>query len=190
MNTDLLQAQAVLRTEGISVFPKLPAELAEQLRERGNGIFSTRELSTGPYAMEVHVSEWLQAANPIDYAVLAIDGHGFNSWAFHYFLVSGPLALFIQLPWAGAYTDKEAALAEIEEVMKWAQPLLARLHELQSQGRLDARQKLAVIVTAFSESRWAWVRDHEAVEETQWQRADGMLVRVNEELDALNTQTA
>ncbi|MGB3068342.1 MAG: hypothetical protein WBC18_07340 [Ottowia sp.] len=193
MNTDLLQAQAFLRTEGIS-FPSLPNGLAEQLRERRNGVFSTRAQAASPYALEAYVSEWLRSENPatpLEYAVIAMDGHGVNSWAFHYYLVAGPLALFIQLPWGGAYTDKALALAEIERIMTWAQPLPERLNQLQGQGRLDPTQKLVVVLTHFSDARWAWVRLNDvAPEDIAWQPAQQMLAHINEELDTLSTQAA
>ncbi|WP_159914163.1 hypothetical protein [Pantoea sp. 18069] len=186
MNTDLHHAEAFLRTEGLSL-PALPAELAEQLRERAPGIYSTRELAASPYTLEVHVGELLRCASPADYAVLAIDGHGSQSWAFHYYLVSGPLALFVQLPWGGAYTDVATARAEIERVLAWARPLPQRLAELKRQGRLAPEQKLLVVLTRFSEPRWAWVQPPEAAtDEITWQPPAQMLSRIDAELTALN----
>lgn len=184
MHTDLHHAEALLRTEGLSL-PALPPELAEQLRERAPGIYSTGALVAPPYTLEAYVAELLSAANPDDYAVLAIDGHGSQSWAFHYYLVSGPLALFVQLPWAGAYTDVDTARAEIERVLAWAGPLPQRLAELRQQGRLAPEQKLLVVLTRFSEPRWAWVQPPETAE-ISWQAPAQMLSRIDAELTALN----
>lgn len=178
-------AVAYFRNEGLSL-PILPAALAAQLRERAPGIYATSELAASPYALEAHVNALLNATNPNDYAVLAMDGHGAQSWAFHYYLVSGPLALFVQLPWGGAYTDTAAAHAEIERVLAWAQPLPHQLAELQRQGRLTPDQKLLVVLTRFSEPRWAWVRLRgQATQEISWQSPARMLSRINAELSAL-----
>lgn len=186
MNIDLHHAEALLRTEGLSL-PGLPPELAGQLRERAPGIYSTGELPAPPYALEVHVAELLASTNPGDCAVLAIDGHGTQSWAFHFYLVSGPLALFVQLPWGGAYGDAATDRAEIERVLAWARPLPQRLAELQQQGRLPPGQKLLVVLTRFSEPRWAWVRPPEAATEAiTWQPPAQMLSRIDAELTSLN----
>ena len=190
MNTDLLHAQALMRTEGLS-FPQLPSELAERLRERSKDIFSTDERITSAYALETHVARFLESAAPSDYAVLAMDGHGFNSWAFHYFLVSGPLALFVQLPWGGAYADTEASRADIERVLAWANPLPERLAQLQKQGRLPTGKKLLAVLTRFSKPRWAWIPPGESTpRDIDWQPADNMLSRINAELDTLSGQAA
>lgn len=184
MNIDLNQAEAFLRTEGLSL-PALPPELAAQLRERAPGIYSTGDLVAPPYTLEAYVTELLSAANPGDYAVLAMDGHGSQSWAFHYYLVSGPLALFVQLPWGGVYTDVDSARAEIERVLAWARPLPQRLAELRQQGRLAPQQKLLVVLTRFSEPRWAWVHPPETAE-IRWQPPAQMLSRIDAELTTLN----
>ncbi len=186
MNIDLLHAEAFLRTEGLSL-PALPPGLAAQLRERAPGLYSTRELAAPAYSLEAHVDGLLHSTHPGDYAVLAMDGHGIQSWAFHYYLVHGPLALFVQLPWGGVYTDVADARAEIERVLAWARPLPQRLADLQQQGRLTPAQKLLVVLTRFGEPRWAWIQSPEAAaEEISWQPPAQMLSRIDEELTALN----
>jgi hypothetical protein len=186
MNIDLLQAKAFLRTAGLS-FPALPVELAEKIRERDTGIFATAELAHSPYLVEEYVAELLGSENPDDYAVVAIDGYGIQSWAFHYYLVSGPLALFVRLPWGGVYTDEEAARSEIERVLAWAQSLPQRLAALKEQGCLTPEQRLLVVLTRRSESRWAWIGQPEAAtQEVFWQTSTQMLSRIDEELAHLS----
>lgn len=186
MNIDLLQTEAFLRTMGLSL-PALPVELAEKIRERATGIHSTRELPASPYRVEAYVAELLRAANPGDYALLAIAGHGVQSWAFHYYLVSGPLALFVQLPWGGVYTDAATALPEIERVLAWARPLPQRLAELKKQGRLATGQKLVVVFSHFSKSRWAWIDQPEtAAQDILWQPPAQMLGSIDAQLNHLS----
>ena len=186
MRIDLHHAQALLSAEGLG-FPALPGALAAQLRERAPGIYSTAELVAPPYALEVHVGELLRSANPGDSAVVALDGHGSQSWAFHHYLVSGPLALFVQLPWAGAFSDMNADRAEIERVLEWARTLPQRLAELDQQGRLAPGQKLLVVLTRFSRPRWAWVQlPAPAAQEVFWQSPARMLGDIDAELAQLS----
>lgn len=188
MAPDPHPATAFFRDEGLSP-PALPTSLAEVLHERAPGIYATSELTVPPYTLEAYVSALLRATHPNDYAVLAIDGHGAQSWAFHYYLVSGPLALFVQLPWGGAYSDAAAARAEIERVLAWAQPLPQRLAQLKQQGRLAPEQKLLVVLTRFSQPRWAWVHLPEEAE-IAWQSPAQMLSRIDAELTTLNEKQA
>ena len=185
MSIDLHTAEALFRGEGLSV-PALPPELAALLQERAPGIHATRKLAARPYDLEVYVGEVLAASSTPDYAVLAIDGRGVNSWAMHYFLVRGPLALFIQLPWGGAYTNPEAARAEIERVLAWANRLPARLDHLWQLGRLAPQRRLLVVLSRFVQPRWAWVDlPAAAPEDIAWQADGQMLSRIDAELDTL-----
>ena len=186
MNAELHSAEGLFRTEGLGA-PSLPPELAALLQERAPGIHATRELAAPPYVLEVYVRELLSGAGTPDYAVLAMDGHGFNSWAMHYYLVSGPLALFIQLPWGGAFTNAQAARDEIERVLGWASLLPARLAALNQRGRIPPGRKLLVVLSRFDQARWAWVQPPEAApQEIAWQPAERMLSRIDAELDALD----
>ena len=44
-----------------------------------------------------------------DFVAVSHAGHGANSYALSYFLVDGPLALFLQTAWGGVFTDPEKA---------------------------------------------------------------------------------
>ena len=101
ISPNLQQARALFTAEGLP-FPELPPTLAGQMQPFGELLFGTRDPETGPYALDVFRDAVYE--QPVtDYALLGFDGHGINSWALHYYLVQGPLALFIQLPWGGAY---------------------------------------------------------------------------------------
>ncbi|MBK7542526.1 MAG: hypothetical protein IPI57_12250 [Candidatus Competibacteraceae bacterium] len=67
----------------------------------------TRDLGTGPYALDVFCDAVYEQPPVTDYA-LCFDGHGINSWALHYYLAREPLALFIQLPRAEPTSTDEA----------------------------------------------------------------------------------
>src|ERR1700719_2996338 len=92
------QARALFAAEGLP-FPPLPERFASALREESPHLFATRASEAPPYNLEVFSLEIQQDPAVPDYAVVGFDGHGTNSWAVHYYLVEGALALFIQLPW-------------------------------------------------------------------------------------------
>ena len=62
---------------------------------RGEFVFGTRDPEYGVYALEHYVSELPQPGLE-DYLLMGFDGHGIASQALHYYLVCGPLAVFIQ----------------------------------------------------------------------------------------------
>ena len=66
-------------------------------------------------AVEKFIEEAL--SNPDrEYVAVGHAGHGINSYAMHYFLVYGPVALFAQLPWGGAYMDSTETARVIRSV--------------------------------------------------------------------------
>lgn len=57
--------------------------------------------------MELFFTE-LRTTDVDDYLLMGFDGHGLASRAMHYYLVQGPLALFLQLSWGHAFEDSDA----------------------------------------------------------------------------------
>jgi hypothetical protein len=84
--------------------PPLHEHLAARLAAAADRVFASRQLAYGPYSLGPFLHE-LETGDPGEYAVVGFDGHGMNSWAAHYYLVQPGLALFLQLPWGGAYHD-------------------------------------------------------------------------------------
>jgi hypothetical protein len=91
----LSQARAVFSKAELA-FPAIPKDLAARLVEREPWVFSTRPLPAWTYEIDRFVDE-ARSGVVDDYAVLAHAGHGANSYALHYYVVRGPLALFLQL---------------------------------------------------------------------------------------------
>lgn len=110
--TVLEKARDLFQEAGLA-FPKVPVQFAAGLKEQGEWLFSTRELKMWPYKLRDYVQEDDQA--PDAYVVLAHSGHGSNSYAIQYYLVSGSLRLFLHLGWGGVYMDAEAAASKIRE---------------------------------------------------------------------------
>lgn len=156
ISSGLQQARALFAAEGLP-FPELPPALVDQMRPFGELLFGTRDPEAGPYALDVFRDAVYE--QPVaDYALLGFDGHGINSWALHYYLVQGPLALFIQLPWGGAYTDPDEAKTRVGETFALAANLTAELAGAQAARAFPGGAKLVVTDSHFVEPGCAWLK--------------------------------
>ena len=151
------QAEAQFAEQSLP-FPPLPENFAGKLQPFGESVFSTRDLEYGPYSLESYSGEIRDGNAVDDYAVVGFDGHGMNSWAAHYFLVEGPLALFIQIGWGGAYTEEDEARADIEEAFNFAKSLQGAMQRAAAQGHIPAGERLVVVISDITESAWGWVK--------------------------------
>lgn len=186
MSTDLQRAKDFFREQGLE-FPQIPDQFLSQLREYSPTIYSTRELQSPPYDMEVHVQELFDSQHSTNYALLAVDGHGVNSWAFHYFLLDGPLALFIQLPWGSAYTQTENARKRINQAIRRSNILSREIGRLERSKSLPTGRRLVVVVSPWAETRWAWIdvpllREPNSVD---WSFPENIFDAVDEKLKVL-----
>jgi hypothetical protein len=138
-------------------FPFIPEHLARRLRPSGDRIFTTIERPMGPYMVGAYSGPVIANSAHEDFALVGFDGHGFNSWAAHYFLVETGLALFVQQAWGGAYMDAEEERPAIEQTFAWS----ARLRELVAAalaaGHIPPGWRLVVVLSAFGTSGWGWV---------------------------------
>ncbi len=140
-------------------FPPLPAPLAARLGRLSDATFSTRPMPDGatPYNLEIFADEVLLAEVPEDYAVIGFDGHGMNSWAAHLFVVSGPLALFIQTPWGGAYADVAQNRSEVVNAFSFSAWLQDAIGRVDAADKIPDGWRLLVIASPFARAGWAWV---------------------------------
>jgi hypothetical protein len=147
--TDIEKARQLFEDAGLA-FPKLPQELAVRLKQLDQWLFSTRPIDVSPYDFEHYVQE-AKRTRKEDYAVLAHDGHGINSYAIHYYMVRGPLRMFLQLAWGGVYMDAQAAEAQIRDCFSIADQIVAAAEK---PARLQEGQRLTVAVSDFCGSYW------------------------------------
>lgn len=141
------QARQQFAAEGLPL-PPIPAELAGQLRELGPWLFGTRPGTPGLYNLDWFVEE--AAGQPADYLLFGHAGHGLNSWAMHYYLVRGPLALFLQCAWGGAYMDRVTTTAVLAARLDLAEQLI----QAAAAGRLALPERLVVVHSDFYGARW------------------------------------
>ncbi len=145
----LEKARHLFQEAGLA-FPKVPDELAAGLKEQGKWLFSTRELKMSPYNLQDYVQESDQA--PAAYVVVAHSGHGINSYAIQYYLVSGPLRLFLHLGWGGVYMDAEAAASKIRECFSLADEIVPTA---MTSDKFAANERLIIVGSDFYGSYWS-----------------------------------
>lgn len=147
--TDLEKARHLFQEAGLA-FPTLPEELVARLKERDEWVFSTRELKTSPYILRHYVHEGDDA--PGEYAILSHSGHGVNSYAIQYYLVYGPLRMFLHLGWGGVYMNADAAAARIRECFLLGDEIVPAAMSL---GKLAAGEQLTIVGSDFYGSYWS-----------------------------------
>jgi hypothetical protein len=152
----IAQARALFAAEELP-FPPLTERFASALREESPHLFATRASEAPPYNLEVFSLEIQQDPAVPDYAVVGFDGHGTNSWAVHYYLVEGALALFVQLPWGGAYVDADEGRRTITAAFTWADKLQADVARARAQGLIPQGWRLLVVASQFAPAGWAFV---------------------------------
>lgn len=128
-------------------FPTLPALFAEQfvtLREwcyaahfPGDELLAledfqgriSRESCKYGYQLYFSPREVVEALDSMVDNCLLLDhsGHGINSHAIHLLMMFGPVRLFLQMGWGGAYLDNEAAATSIQKVFVLVNELLHTL---------------------------------------------------------------
>lgn len=154
--TDIEKARHLFQEAGLA-FPTIPDALAARLEEQDEWIFSTRAIEISPYNLQHFVDE-VEGSHVDDYVVLSHSGHGFKSYAIQYYLVFGPLCLFLHLGWGGVYMDADAAVARIRECFSLADQIVPSAMTL---GRLGPGPRLTIVGSDFYGSHWSAPDRHE-----------------------------
>jgi hypothetical protein len=173
---------ALFEGEGLPS-PPVPARLAASMRPCSGAWFATRPVEIAPYNLEHFLHEVEADPAMPDYALAGFDGYGVNSWAAHCYVVSGAAALFIQLPWGGAYLEPEPAKTDIADLFGWADGLQSQLQTAVQRGKIPAGWRLQVSASLFGQSGWRWLvagRDNSAV---PWTTAAGMRTAIQQMMD-------
>ena len=146
--TGIEKARQLFRQAGLA-FPTIPNQLAARLKEQGEWLFATRELKIPPYNLNDYVPE--SRDTPGDYAVLCHSGHGVNSYAVQYYLVYGPVRMFLFLGWGGVYMDADAAASKIRECFSLADEIVQAAKTVK---KLKAGERVTVVGSDFYGSYW------------------------------------
>ncbi len=134
----LVDARELFQEAGLG-FPTIPRQLASLWKKHDDWLYSTRpDRTISPYDLGYHTSE-AEGAEVEDHALLAHSGHSFNSYAIQYYLVLGPLRLFLFLGWGGVYMNPTAASALIGRCFSKADEIAVaadKCPKLRNGGRL------------------------------------------------------
>jgi hypothetical protein len=138
--------EAVLGHHRLPLWP-VPERFRAALRKPEDWLWTTREID--PMEMYLFRRYPAEAADrsTADYLAISHAGHGVNSYALNYHLVTGPLALFAQVLWGGVYADDDRAreaLARQADLMRRLIPLA----EAAAAG-WDGRRRLIVAESGF-----------------------------------------
>lgn len=168
-STALTEAQQLFSAAGLPC-PYVPTEMRAQVARLEEWVYGTRADTSSLYDLGWFVRE--VGTTPVkDYVLFGQAGHGLNSWAMHYYLVHGRLALFLQLAWGGAYESSAETTQTVSEHLAQAEALSHAVDIAQQQGRFDPAERLIVIASDFYGSSWRhW---HATTDPTRFLMADG-----------------
>ncbi len=143
------RARALIEESGI-FFPEIPEDLAARLVEQRDWGFTTRMDELAPFAFDAHAGE-LEDPALQDYAILAHDGYGMNSYMMHYYVVKGPLRLLVQLPYGGAYMPEPETTDYLNECFRLASEITREGLD----GRLSGQGDQLTVLCSMRHG-WDW----------------------------------
>lgn len=131
--------------------PTIPRHLAAHWKKHDDWLYSNRPDSTvSPYDLGPTTPP-NRRAEVEDYALLAHSGHSSNSHAIQYYLVLGPLRLFLFLGWGGVYMNPTAASALIGRCFSKVDEIVVAADHC---PKLRNGGKLTVVTSDFYDSYW------------------------------------
>ena len=155
--------EAMLAEAGLSM-PPMPSDAEARLKEREDACFSTRAFKESPVKMQHFVRKAITGASP-DYVLIARVGDGVRACAIHYFLVQGPLQVFLQLA-CGHPAGQGRETMAANECFGLAHELVAAVPHVLRSGRLPASGRLTVVASDRSESFWEIATEGERAGQT------------------------
>ena len=123
------------RDHGLDGLP-VPAVFEEWLRPLGPHTFTTRGDDVRPN--DLHRLRQELEGEVDDYLLLGADGHGTVSWAYHWHVVQGPVAILLQVTWGGVDRPVPEDTARVRDLVQQADVL--RRDVLRAADRLPARR--------------------------------------------------
>ena len=136
--------------------PPLPGAFVEGLQQTADHVFSTRADLVSLTGFDALVDATAQGTTA-PYAAFGYEGHGTNFWHMRYCLNVPNLAVFIELPFGGAYGDAMADRAEIVAAFLQVERLLEAIDSPARRGAANAPQRYVVEHRGLRGSRWAEV---------------------------------
>jgi hypothetical protein len=148
---DYGRLEALLAEAGLTM-PPMPDGADARLKERGDWCFSTRAFKESPLNVQHYVRKVIAGASP-DYVLVARVEHGADFCAMHYFLVQGPLQVFLQVG-QGSPAEGGRSTTSVNECFALAHELVAAIPQALGAGRLPRAGRLTVVGSDRIESFW------------------------------------
>ncbi|MFZ2278304.1 MAG: hypothetical protein WAW39_10915 [Prosthecobacter sp.] len=142
----LEKARATFQHAGLTL-PHIPQELACRLEQQDRWIFSTRDDTMSPGELTMYVNESYDPPPP--YVMLAYSRHWADAMV--YYLVFGPLRLFLYLSWGEGVLDATEEKAEIQKCFALADEILTAA---MTSGKLFPDEYLTVLGSNLHPSHW------------------------------------
>ena len=149
---DFARVEALLAESRVDM-PPMPADAGTRLKEREEWCFCTRSFKVSPSELQHFVRKAIAGVSP-DYVLIAQAGHGIGSSALYYFLVQGPLQLFLQIGWGGGSAERERSTALLNECFALAHRLVGAIPEALRRGWLPRQGRITVVGSSPGESFW------------------------------------
>jgi hypothetical protein len=153
---DYARVEALLLEAGLCM-PPMPDAALTRLKEREEGCFSTRAFKVPPSDIQHYVRKAMAGASP-DYVLIAQSGRAGPAYAMHYFLVQGPLQLFLQIGWDESSAGRERSAALVNGCFALAHHLVEAIPEAIRRGRLSRDGRLTVVASEREGSSWEVAR--------------------------------
>ena len=148
--TDIEKARQLFQEAGLA-FPTIPEVFAGHLTEHGKWLFSTRDMEMSPYNLQHYIRE-VDTTHVEDYVILSHSGHGVNSYALQYYIVHGPLEMFLHLGWGGIYMDAKNSTTKIRNCFSLADKIVTAA---QTAEKLQTGTRLRIVGSDSYGSYWS-----------------------------------
>jgi hypothetical protein len=151
MKSDIEKARQLFQKAGFDL-PAIPEKLAKQIKQREEEmLFSTRAIPMSPNFSRFYVDE--VSNNKVgDYALISYSRNGASWMAIHYYLVFGPLRMFLELGRGGMYTDDEGDAIQVAKIRECF--LLADKIVPATMAMCKANDRLTIFCSDFHGSYW------------------------------------
>jgi len=181
----LEEAGQLFSHEGIP-FPFIPPEMRLAFAELSEWVYGTRPDAPWLYEIRKYVKE-AATIRMADYLLLGHAGHGIQSYAMHYYVVRGPLALFLQIAWGGVYMDKDEAARNMEVRYTQAEEIIRAVEVSQRKNLFRPEERLIISASDFYGSSWTWidsVLDEDSFNRSTWHKDEDVLSAALNELQS------
>ncbi|MBD3672948.1 MAG: hypothetical protein HUJ26_05420 [Planctomycetaceae bacterium] len=171
--------ESTFQKAGLPV-PAVPQAWEASVHEQGDWLFGSEPPPAGPL---IQFGSYFLAAmsNELPDGVwFGHDGYGTNNWALHYYLKVPGLVVLVQIPWGGAYVDREASEAAIRQQFAHLASLLQEFQLAQNESCV-LPGRLVVLIDRELGGRWGW---ESSAGEPDWQFSDCPMEEAAEDLTA------